>query len=212
MKVFKRKQIVILSLIMLILVAGYLQYSYKKSSISTDTQDVGKSTGDSVFVDNSKTTDKTQSTVKTQQTKDTNTKDNKDNKDKSSDSSSKDIASKKANDYFAQTKLDLETERSKDMETLKSITQDTNADAQSKKSAYEKIMKLTELSEKEAKMAALIKQKEFSDVIVIANEDGNVNVTVKSPTLTSSQVAKIADIVSRQMNITLNKIRINNIY
>jgi stage III sporulation protein AH len=209
MKVFKRKQIVILSLIMLILVAGYLQYSYKKSNITTDTQNVGKSTGDSVFVDNSKTTDNTQSTVKTQQTKDTNTKDN---KDKSSDSSGKDTASKKANDYFAQTKLDLETERSKDMETLNAITKDTNADAQSKKSAYEKVMKLTELSEKEAKMAALIKQKEFSDVIVIANEDGYVDVTVKSPTLTSSQVAKIADIVSRQMNITLNKIRVKNIY
>lgn len=207
MKVFKRKQIVILSLIMLILVAGYLQYSYKRSSIPTDTQDVGKSTGDSVFVDNSKTTDNTQSTSKVQSTKDTTN-----NKDKSSDNSVKDTASKKANDYFAQTKLDLETQRSKDMETLKSITQDTNADTQSKKSAYEKIMKLTELSEKETKMVALIKQKEFSDVIVIANEDGNVNVTVKSPTLTSSQVAKIADIVSRQMNITLNKIRVNNIY
>lgn len=210
MKVFKRKQIVILSLIMLILVAGYLQYSYKRSSIPTDTQDVGKSTGDSVFVDNSKTTDNTQSTSKAQSTKDT--KDTKGNQDKSSDNSVKDTASKKANDYFAQTKLDLDTQRSKDMETLKSITQDTNADAQSKKSAYEKIIKLTELSEKETKMAALIKQKEFSDVIVIANEDGNVNVTVKSPTLTSSQVAKIADIVSRQMNITLNKIRVNNIY
>lgn len=207
MKVFKRKQIVILSLIMLILVAGYLQYSYKRSSIPTDTQDVGKNTGDSVFVDNSKTTDNTQSTSKIQSTKDTTN-----NKDKSSDNSVKDTASRKANDYFAQTKLDLETQRSKDMETLKSITEDTNADTQSKKSAYEKIMKLTELSEKETKMAALIKQKEFSDVIVIANEDGNVNVTVKSPTLTSSQVAKIADIVSRQMNITLNKIRVNNIY
>ncbi len=51
MMVFKRKQIVVLSLVLMIVVAGYLQYSYKKSSISVNSKDNEK-LGEAVYVEN----------------------------------------------------------------------------------------------------------------------------------------------------------------
>lgn len=38
MMVFKRKQIIILALILLIVVAGYLQYSYRQGNTSADSE------------------------------------------------------------------------------------------------------------------------------------------------------------------------------
>ena len=56
MMVFKRKQIVILALILMIVVAGYLQYSYRQGSTSANTE--GK-LGEAVYVDNEIENDRT---------------------------------------------------------------------------------------------------------------------------------------------------------
>ncbi|MDP4092057.1 MAG: SpoIIIAH-like family protein [Bacillota bacterium] len=204
MMVFKRKQIVILSLILMILVAGYLQYSYKKSSVSADSKDVGR-IGDSVYVDGR---DKTGTP---QQSSSNNNKSSKTDSKSSSDQKAV-SASKQVRDYFAQTKLDRDTERSKDIDALKTITQDNNADSASKKAAYDKMIKLIDNSEKETNMELLIKQKGFSDVITIYGEDGSLEVIVQAPTLTESQVAQITDIASRQLKVKINDIRVKNMF
>ena len=49
--VIKRRQIIILALVVMIVVAGYIQYSYKKSGFSQTDSDAGK-LGEAVYVDN----------------------------------------------------------------------------------------------------------------------------------------------------------------
>jgi stage III sporulation protein AH len=186
----KRKQIVVLSLVIMVVIAGYIQYSYKKSSVSTMDKDSGK-VGEAVFVDNN-TTQSTGNTV--------------------SKASSDVKASKQANDFFTQAKLDKEVARSKDTDDLRQITEDVNAPQESKNKAYDNMMSIIGDSEKELKIETLVKKIGFDDVIALLSDDSSVDVIVKAPSMTTSQIAQISDIVSREAKVDMNNIHVKNKY
>lgn len=197
--VFKRKQIVILSLVLMIVVAGYLQYSYKKSSISVSGKDAGK-LGEAVYVDS------TDSSTGAQ-------KDLKDSKDaKASKPATAATASKQASDFFAQAKLDREITTGKDRESLKVITDDKNASKEVRSKAYDQMMKIVNNSEKEVRIETLIKEKGFNDVVALMADDGSIDIVVKTPGLTSVQTAQITDIVARQANVPISNIHVKNMF
>ncbi|HEX3027979.1 MAG TPA: SpoIIIAH-like family protein [Clostridia bacterium] len=185
MMVFKRKQVVVLALVLMLVVAGYIQWTYKNSS-SNVSKDTGNQ-GEAIYVSgDNKTQDKT--------------------KDKK--------ASKFANDYFAQAKLDRDMSRSKSKDTFKSITEDQNATKEEKAEAYDEMMRLSKNAEKEMRMETLIKREGYSDVLVLLGDDGSVDIEFKSPTMTSQQVAKITDIVIRQadLHIRPEDMHVKNIF
>jgi len=184
MMVVKRKQIVALSLFLMVLVAGYVQYNMKESSVAVGNED--EQIGDTIYVDGKAQTSKSDSSAVT--------------------------ASKDANDFFAYTKIQRESSRSKNSEALKTITNDTTASKDVKAKAQNEMLQMVNSANKETRIEALIKDTGISDVVTIFGDDGSVDVVVKAPSLTSSQVAKISDIVSRQANIPINKIVIKNIF
>ncbi|MCX8129024.1 MAG: SpoIIIAH-like family protein [Clostridia bacterium] len=194
MVVFKRKQIVILSLVLMIVVAGYLNYSYKQSSISTSDKDDGK-VGEAIYVDNDKGVLE-------------------EKKDDKNDGKSSNVAkaSKYAEDFFAQAKLDREMTRSKDTDALKEITEDQNASKESKNKAHDQMIKILANSEKEMKIEQIIKGKGFNDSIVLFGDDNSIDIYVKAPSLSAAQIASIADGASRQAKIPMHKIVVKNIF
>lgn len=222
MVVFKRRQVVVLALILMIVVAGYLQYSYRKSSITVSGKDSGK-IGEAVYVENNDETSLLNQKDKNTG-KDTNTgkdgvkdnkdiKDNKDNKSKDGKTTSKAVsASKQANDFFAQAKLDKEITRSKDTDALKAITEDDNATKEAKAKAYDQMVKIIGNNEKEMRMEALIKGKGIEEAVVLFGDDGSLDVVVKAPSLTPALTTQIADIVSRQANVPMDKITVRNVF
>lgn len=187
---FRRKQIVVLSLVLMIVVAGYLQYSYKKSSSSPLSDNSSGKSGDAVYVGNM---DKNASA----KSKD---------KSKSKDSTKKKAvtASKAANDFFAQAQLEREITRGKVTDSLKEISEDQNATQEVKAKAYEQMVQISGNLEKEMKIETMVKEKGFDDVFALFADDGSIDIVVKSPNLTSSDVAKITDIVTRQANLDIN--------
>lgn len=187
----KRKQIVVLSLVLMILVAGYVQYTYKRSSISISANEPEK-IGEAVMVDQNELVSLTEEeTVSKEEIK----------------------ASKHANDYFAQVKLDKEVSRSKDTESLKSITEDQNASKEIKDKAYKDMISMINDSEKERKIESLIKKIGFTDVIALLGEENSIDVVVKAPSLSTSEVSQITDIVVREAKISdLDGIHIKNLY
>ena len=191
MMVFKRKQIVVLSLVLMIIIAGYLQYSYKRSSSATNEKENGR-LGEAVYVDNDVDSEKSAD------------KDSKAQKDTS--------ASKLANDFFAQAKLDREVVRSRDLDTLKGINDDTEATKEVKAQAYEQMMKIIDNSQREMRIETLIMEKGFEDAVALFADDGSVDIIVKAPTITSADTAQIADIVSRHAQVEIGKINIKNVY
>ncbi|MGI6778077.1 MAG: SpoIIIAH-like family protein [Acetivibrionales bacterium] len=192
MKGFRRKQIVVLSLVLMIVVAGYLQYSYKKSSITAENKEKGK-LGEAVYVDNQEVDI-----------------DDLINQAAASDEITE--VSEQANEFFAQAKLDKEISLSRDTDMLKQITEDANADDEIKADAFEKMMVLVDKSQKEMRIEALIKEKGFEDVIALFGNDGSIDIIVKAPSLSSSDTAQIADIASRHAGIDISQIYVKSVY
>lgn len=194
--VFKRKQIVILALILMIVVAGYLQYSYKQGSTSAD-KDAGK-LGDAVYVDNqienqgiAGAEDETANSVKPQENV---------------------SASKMANDFFAQAKMDKEQSRGKSNESLKAITEDVNASKETRNKAYDQMMAIVDKADKEMRIETLINKMGFSDCVALFADDGSIDIIVKTPSLTNAQTAQITDIVARQGKVTVDNIHIRKLF
>lgn len=194
--VFKRKQIVILALILMIVVAGYLQYSYKQGSTSAGTE-AGK-LGDAVYVDNqienqgiAGVEDETSNNVKSQQNV---------------------SASKMANDFFAQAKMDKEQSRGKSNESLKAITEDVNASKETRNKAYDQMMAIVDKADKEMRIETLINKMGFSDCVALFADDGSIDIIVKTPSLTNAQTAQITDIVARQGKVTVDNIHIRKLF
>lgn len=192
--VFKRKQIVILALILMIVVAGYLQYSYKQGSTSAE-GDAAAKLGDAVYVDNQIENqgigDSATDTAKTQANV---------------------SASKVANDFFAQAKMDKEQSLSKNSESLKAITEDVNASKETRTKAYDQMMAMVDKADTEMRIETLINKMGFSDSVALFAEDGSIDVVIKTPSLTSAQTAQITDIVTRQAKLTADDIHIKKLY
>jgi stage III sporulation protein AH len=192
MMVFKRKQIVILVLILLIVVVGYLQYSYRQGSTSAST-DVNPE--EAVFVENQVDdqglTGDENSTVAEAKVL---------------------TASKAANDFFAQAKMDKEQTRSKSSESLKAITDDTNASKEARDKAYSQMVALSGNADKEMRIETLIDKMGFSDCVALVGDDGSVDIVIKTPSLTNQQVAQIQDTVSRQANVAIENIVIKKLF
>jgi stage III sporulation protein AH len=121
-------------------------------------------------------------------------------------------ASKTASNFFAQARLDRETSRSKNAELLEGLTKDEKSDKDIKTKAYNDLLKLVSLSEKEAKIESLLKKAGFEEAIVLFADNGGVDVIVKAPQLTTQQVSQICDIVSRHANVNYDKIIVSNKY
>ena len=194
MKFLKRKQIIVLSLVLMLVIAGYLQYSYNKSSQFSE--QASAQIGDAVYVDNQNMAAADATSVQAEK--------------KVTDKAA--TASKEANSFFAQAKMDRDVVRGKDTEALKGITEDKLATKDAKSKAYEKMIKIVETSQKEMRIETLIKEKGFSDVVALFSDNGNVDVIVKAPGISKADAAKIADIVMRQGNVSLDKIVIKPMF
>jgi stage III sporulation protein AH len=184
MKFLQRKQIIVLSLVLMLVIAGYLQYSYNKSSQFSEEDSA--QIGDAVYVDNLDVT--------------------------AGDVAKTATASKDTNNYFAQTRMDREVVRDKDIENLKGITDDQLASKEAKVKAQEKRLELVDISQKEVNIENLIKGKGFSDVIALFADDGSIDIVVKAPAISKSDIAKIADIAVRQGNVPFDKVVIKSMF
>lgn len=197
MMVFRRKQIVVLSLVLMIVIAGYLQYSYKKSSIlvSEIADSDAPRLGEAVYVDNSGLFD----SEVAEKTEDS---DKKDNKNKTVQ------ASKQANEFFAQAKMDKDVTRGENKAELENISKDPKASKELKSQANEKILAIIDKSEKEMAIETLIKEKGYSDVVVFMADDGSLDIVVKAQNLSDVEATQIADIAARQANVAIADVHV----
>lgn len=111
--------------------------------------------------------------------------------------------------YFIETRLERDTMYSETVEIYQKMIDSTEISADQKAIAAQEISSIT--NTKNAIMIAenLIKNKGFEDVVILVN-NGIVSVVVKSSLLTQEQVAKIQNIVSRELQIDVKNINISN--
>ncbi len=111
--------------------------------------------------------------------------------------------------YFTQSRLDRDTMYSQSLDTYQKIINNENISEDQKSIAQEEISKINK--EKNSIMIAenLIKVKGFEDLIIFVNGE-NVSVIVKADKLEEKDIAQIQNIVTRELGADVENINISN--
>ena len=115
---------------------------------------------------------------------------------------------KEKSNYFTKIKLDREKMFSQMIDNYKSILENSSIADEQKKVASDEIKNINNNQNSITTIENLLKGKGFKDVVVLLNNN-STNVIVKSDSeLKKEQVAQIENIVSRELNIEIEKIHI----
>lgn len=217
MKLFKKNQVIIYVIALMLVTAGYLNYTSNdnlKSAIQTssseeelaemanigdaqlvssnDIKKENKTEENKIETDNGtaiNTTNETKNENNTMTTSANNTKDN--------------------SDYFTNSKLERDTMYSQMIETYEKILNSTTSTETQKQSATDEIKKINDTKNSIMICENLIKTKGFDNSVVFANGN-SISVIIGANELSKEQVAQIQNIVMREMNAKTENIHISN--
>ncbi len=112
------------------------------------------------------------------------------------------LASASAGDaLMAQAKLNREQIRAKNKETLLEVINNENVDQQQRQEAAASMTSMTKQAEMEAAAELLLEAKGYKDAVVSIT-DGTADVVINMEELDSAQLAQIEDIVKRKTEVT----------
>jgi len=163
--VLKKKQMIISALVIMLGIAGYLNYKYDNTGGAEDVLSIED--------------EKTKSEIGEVEMVDANPGE---------------INTENEEDFFASQRFEREKAHAKTKEELENILSNPSMSEESKKAAEERLSKLSLATEHETTAENILKAKGFKDVLVHINVD-SVNVTIKTSGLSSSDTAKIIDAV-----------------
>ena len=224
MKVIKRNQIIIFVGALMLIVAGYLNFSDNglpinnlvPTSTLADAEEMA-SIGDAKLVSanvvDGEQENEIQDIVNNNDLNDKNVSENI-TESSTTETSSNNIESVNKdkqlnNNYFTQSRLDRDTMYSQTLDTYQKIIENESISADQKAIAQKEISKINE--QKNSIMIAenLIKVKGFEDLIIFINGE-NVSVIVKSDKLEEKEIAQIQNIVTRELGVKIENINISN--
>ena len=110
--------------------------------------------------------------------------------------------------YFAQARLEREQSRAKQKEILTEMINNTNLEHAKRAEVADEMLSITKRIEKETAAEAMIEAKGFKEVYVRIDDD-TVDVVVNKEMLSEAEIAQIEDIVRRKTGIETAKIRIS---
>ncbi|MDO5555764.1 MAG: SpoIIIAH-like family protein [Clostridia bacterium] len=212
MKVLKRNQLIILVVSLMLITAGYLNFTANQENIQTSTIASRNDTtiGDAQLVSTipNENEENIVENILNEETN-ANQSNNLEIQEQLSVSSTIDEKNNQEDYYFTTSRLERNTMYSELLETYQEIYNNTNATAEQKSEALAKISNIN--NTKNAIMIAenLIIAKEFEDVVIFVNE-GSVSVIIKTEELKEEHVAQIQNIVSRELNVGAEIIHISN--
>ena len=192
MKILKKNQIIILVIALMLVSAGYLNYSANLNEVQK-TASIGdaklvssngiveKNTQETALVENNK--EQTEETTKTN--------------------------AKIINEYFSQTRLNRESMYSQMVESYQKILENESIASDQKAIAQTEIKNINDTKNKIMICENLIKTKGIDDVIIFVN-DKSISVVVKAENLEEDKIAQIQNIIAREMNTQINDIHISN--
>ena len=220
MKILKRNQLIVLVISLMLISAGYLNFISNQENVQTSaiSNRDDNTIGDAQLVSTIPSEDETSkienlingetNVNKTEKSITENEKSTSSIVDVEENEKNKEI-SVKEDYYFTTSKLDRNTMYSELLETYQEMYNNTNATAEQKSEALEKINEIN--NTKNAIMIAenLIIAKGFKDAVIFVNNE-SVSVVIEAEELNQEGVAKIQNIVSRELNVVAEKIHISN--
>lgn len=221
-KIFKKNQIIITALALMIAVAGYLSFTNENMEDTkvakeanadvSDTYDYEISDEDTllegdIFTDSEdNSVAATETGLEVAESVEESTETAEENPGEAVLTS----ASLEGVDFAAEMKLNREQMRAKNKESLLEIVNNTNIDEAAKQEAVNQMIAMTNVAERETAAEMLLEAKGFTDVVVSITDD-TVDVVLDMGEVTDAKRAQIEDIVKRKTNISADKIVITPI-
>lgn len=227
-KLLKKNQIIITALLIMIAVAGYLNYSQSVVNDMKDKESEVAQTDESIEtlseqseedalalseneIFTAEEEDEYEISEETTATEDFEVADSGELVAKSEETEVGEavlVSNTIEQDYFTSAKLEREQNRAKSKEILMELVNDENVTKAQKQEALDEILAMTKIAEKENATELMLESKGFSDVVVSMSE-GSVDVIVNVSELTTPQMAQIEDIVKRKTGADASEIIIN---
>lgn len=187
----KKKEIIAASLVVLIGLAGYLNWSYQDSVRVKDNASyvqTGKMLGEAEMVSS-------------------NNKAEDDEAAEDAVSEATAAPSVENTAYFEDARMNREAARAAAMEALRAASEDQSIDEQTRTLAGEKLVQCAENIELESNLENIAAAKGFADICIYLNE-GTATAAVRTDGLTEDQVAALTDLITETANIPAARVKI----
>lgn len=204
-RIFKKNQIIIAALAVMIAAAGYLNYSGRLFSGEDDAQEANADLASQELLDISEEDLASAS-----------------GDIESQDSEAEDgsvegtpgeavLTSGEVSGVVAEAKVTREQVRAKNKESLLEIIDNENLSDEQKQEAVNQMVAMTEIAEKEAAAETLLASKGFSEAVVSLTDE-SADVVVNAAELSDANRAQIEDIVTRKTGVAAQNIVITPVY
>lgn len=205
-RIFKKNQIIIAALAVMIAAAGYLNYSGK---LFGDKDTAEKTNAE---LANKELLDISEEDVTTSASDDIKSQDGTDS-DGSVDGTPGEavLTSGEASAVVAEAKVTREQVRAKNKESLMEIIDNENLSDEQKQDAVNQMVAMTDIAEKEATAETLLASKGFSEAVVSLTQDA-ADVVVNAAELSDANRAQIEDIITRKTGVAAQNIVITLVY
>ena len=180
-KIFKKNQIIITALALMIAVAGYINYADSGAKKKASAQSASKQENES-DADVSSDLDPGQMV----------------------------FISGSTSQFIVSAKLEREQVRAGGKENLMEIINNESLSESAKAAAVEKMVEFSDASEKEVAAELLLEAKGFTNVMVSIT-DKKVDVVIEKDELTDTELAQIEDIVTRKTECSISNLTITTV-
>lgn len=210
--VLKKKEIIAASLVVLIGVAGYLNWSYQDTIKVKDGEsyiETGKKLGEAQYVNAVDEVEDTSSQETDNAAEETASEDTADaRKDETEQDAEPTVErAEDAGNYFEQAKLNKETSRSKSLEILNQTAENESFDAEIRKKAGDKIIAVADNVQKESEIESIAQSKGYGEICVYVDDSG-ASLMVRKDGFCDDDVVKLTDIVTEQLKISAQNVKI----
>lgn len=222
MKIIKKNQLTILVIALMLVTAGYLNYtSYNgETELTSSNNIVSKEEnvagiGDAKLVNSQDVTEneinnmQTENMVETENLINETTNNTIENNKIDTENTVTTSSNTNTDEYFVKSRLDREKMYSQMIESYQKILESSLISEEQKAVSQQEINNINKT--KNAIMIAenLIKTKGFEECIIFIN-DKSINIIVKDDEVTTEEIAQIQNIVSRELGSDLENIHITN--
>lgn len=223
-KIFKKNQVIITALALMICAAGYLQFSdagedadgtgdggYEFTVSDNDRTGVEDGTGVTINVgnmdDGTETADSEFVDVAGKSNDTANAQDSATGGEEHQIGEAVMVSTTLQGNFTTNARLVREQRRAQSKETLMEIIDNSSLSEEQKQDAVETLVNLTTIAEKENAAELLLEAKGFADPIVNISEN-EVDVVINATSVTDQQIAQIEDIVTRKTGYEVEDITI----
>ena len=200
--IFKKNQVIISVIALMLIAAGYMSYTTNTNNeiAAAKLKDAEEyaNLGDAQLVsspvaNNEETNEEITNNETTQA---------------SNETTNEVVDTSAGNSYFTESKLEREKMYSQMIESYQKILENTQVTDTQKEIAQNEVAKINKTKNAIMISENLIKNKDFSDVVIFVNGN-SVNVVVKEKSLKTEQIAQIQNIITREIENDIENIHIS---